>query len=63
MIDDYFKHNDKLHFYLSIDKVLTESLIGFTVEFKDIVKLIKIRHPDVYVELIKRSKDLCSVLA
>ena len=61
-IDDYFKNNEKLHFYLSIDKVLTELLVGFTVEFKDIVKLIKIRHPDVYVEVIQRSKDLCSVL-
>jgi hypothetical protein len=63
MIDDYFKHNDKLHFYLSIDKVLTESLIGFTVEFKDIVKLIKIRHSDVYKEAVQRSIDLCNVLA
>lgn len=61
-IDDYFKNHEKLHFYLSIDKVLTELLVGFTVEFKDIVKLIKIRHPDVYIELIQRSKDLCTVL-
>lgn len=61
-IDDYFKNHEKLHFYLSIDKVLTELLVGFTVEFKDIVKLIKIRHPDVYVEVIQRSKDLCTVL-
>lgn len=61
-IDDYFKNHEKLHFYLSIDKVLTELLVGFTVEFKDIVKLIKIRHPDVYIEVIQRSKDLCTVL-
>lgn len=36
-IDEFFKSNDKLHFYLSIDKVLTEVLIGHTVKFVDIV--------------------------
>ena len=61
-LDAVFKSNAKLHFYLSVDKVLTELLIGQTVEFSDIVKLIKIRHPDVYIELIQRSKDLCNVL-
>jgi hypothetical protein len=61
-IDAIFRSNAKLHFYLSIDKVLTEVLIGQTVEFNDIVRLIKIRHPDVYLELIQRSKDLCNVL-
>jgi hypothetical protein len=61
-IDAIFKSNAKLHFYLSIDKVITEVLVGQTVRFSDIVKLIKIRHPDVYVEVIQRSKDLCNVL-
>jgi hypothetical protein len=61
-IDAIFRSNKKLHFYLSIDKVITEILVGHTVRFSDIVELIKIRHPDVYVEVIQRSKNLCNVL-
>lgn len=53
---------EKLHFYLSIDKVLTEDLLGKTVPFKLIVQTIKHRYPDVYKELVQRSIDLCNVL-
>lgn len=53
---------EKLHFYLSIDKVLTEDLIGETVTFELIVQTIKDRYPAVYTEVIQRSKDLCTVL-
>jgi hypothetical protein len=53
---------EKLHFYLSIDKVLTEDLLGQTVSFPDIVKIIKAKYPDVYQEVIQRSKDLCIAL-
>lgn len=54
---------DKLHFYLSIDKVLTEDLIGKTVPFKLIVQTIRHRYPDIYKEVVQRSLDLCNVLA
>ena len=53
---------EKLHFYLSIDKVLTEDLIGKTVTFKQIVQTIKHRRYEVYKEIIQRSIDLCSAL-
>ena len=53
---------DKLHFYLSIDKVLTEDLLGKTVTFKLIVQTIRHRYPDVYKEVVQRSIDLCNVL-
>jgi len=53
---------DKIHFYLSLDKVLTEDLLGKTVPFKLIVKTIKHRYPNVYKEIIQRSIDLCNVL-
>lgn len=53
---------EKLHFYLSIDKVLTEDLLGKTVPFKLIVQTIKHRYPDVYKEVVQRSIDLCNVL-
>lgn len=54
---------EKLHFYLSIDKVLTEDLLGKTVPFKLIVQTIKHRYPAVYKEVVQRSIDLCNVLA
>jgi hypothetical protein len=53
---------EKLHFYLSVDKVLTEDLLGKTVPFKLIVQTIKHRYPDVYKEVVQRSIDLCNVL-
>lgn len=61
LLDEYLSR-DKLHFYLSIDKVLTEDLLGKTVPFKLIVQTIKHRYPEVYKEVIQRSKDLCNVL-
>ena len=53
---------EKLHFYLSIDKVLTEELLGKTVPFKLIVQTIQHRYPTVYKEVVQRSIDLCNVL-
>ena len=55
-------NTEKLHFYLSIDKVLTEDLLGKTVPFKLIVQTIRHRYPDVYKEVVQRSIDLCNVL-
>ena len=52
----------KLHFYLSIDKVLTKDLLGKTVPFKLIVQTIRHRYPDVYKEVVQRSMDICNVL-
>lgn len=53
---------EKLHFYLSIDKVLTEDLLGKTVPFKLIVQTIQHRYPDVYKEVVQRSMDICNAL-
>jgi hypothetical protein len=53
---------EKIHFYLSVDKVLTENLLGKTVTFKLIAKAIEHRFPEVYQEIIQRSIDLCSAL-
>lgn len=61
MLDKYID-NDKIHFYLSIDKVLTEDLLDKTVTFKLIVQTIKHRYPDVFNEIIRRSVELCNVL-
>jgi hypothetical protein len=61
LLDEYLS-SDKIHFYLSIDQVLVEDLIGKTVTFKLIVEAIKHRYPDVYKEVVQRSIDLCNVL-
>lgn len=61
VLNKYFD-NDKLRFYLSIDKVLTEDLLGKTIPFKLIVQTIQYRYPSVYKEVIQRSLDLCNVL-
>ena len=53
----------KVAFYMQLDKVLTETFIGQTVEFAAIVQAIKEHHPDVYQEVIQRSVNLCNVLA
>lgn len=62
LIKQSVKHLEKIHFYLSIDKVLTENLIGKTVPFKVILKTLQHNYPDVFNEIIQRSVDLCSVL-
>lgn len=59
---DEILNTDKIHFYLSIDKVLTEDLLGQTVPFKLICQTLKYRYSDVYNEIVQRSINLCSVL-
>lgn len=59
---NYFRQVDKVQFYLSIDRVLTEDLLGRTVTFKLIVQTIKHKYPEIYKEIIQRSVDLCSAL-
>jgi hypothetical protein len=59
---DYFAENDKLHFYLTLDKILYEDFMGKTVKFKDILTHIQISYPVLYEETIERSRELCNVL-
>lgn len=59
---EHFKANDKIHFYLALDKVLYWDLKNQTVTFDDILYKIKTQWPDVYKEVIERSKILCNVL-
>jgi hypothetical protein len=62
LILDQILNTEKIHFYLSIDKVLINDLLGKTVTFKLIVQTIKHRYPEVYQEVIQRSINLCNVL-
>ena len=54
--------SDKVEFYLQLDQVLVGELLGRMVTFKQIVQTVKHRYPQVYKEVVQRSKDLCSVL-
>ena len=54
--------NNKVHFYLQLDKILYYDLINQTVDFKDIIHYLKTNYTKVYDEIITRSKNLCSVL-
>lgn len=55
---EIFKQNNKIQFYLQIDKVLTEDLLNQTVSFKDIVSTIQTKYPELYTEIIARSLEI-----
>ena len=55
---EVLKQNNKIQFYLQIDKVLTEDLLGQTVLFKDIVGIIQTKYPELYTEVIARSLEI-----
>jgi len=59
---DYFKDNEKLRFYLQLDKMLYEDFMGKTVKFKDILSHLVKFDSVLYKEVIQRSQDLCNVL-
>lgn len=54
--------NDKIEYYLLLDKVLHEDLIGQTVKFSTIVETIECKYPTVFEDIIKKSKSICSAL-
>jgi hypothetical protein len=58
----HFKNNEKLNFYLQLDKIINDNFVNKTVTFDEVVAYIKLMHPTVYTEIIQRSKDICSVL-
>jgi hypothetical protein len=58
----YFTNNNKLQYYLLLDKIVYEKFMGKTVSFKQVVQYIKDHEKFLYNEIIQRSKDLCNVL-
>jgi len=61
-LEQYFDGNLKVQFYLQLDKVLTETLLGRTVTMGDIIKEIADKYPTVYDEVIGRSLRICTAL-
>lgn len=59
---EYFQNNDKLHYYLQLDKIVYENFMDKTVSFSQIVAFIKTEHSHLYDEIISRSKEICSAL-
>jgi hypothetical protein len=58
---EYFQSNEKLQFYLQLDKILLE-FVGRTVKFVEILTHVEIKHPALYEEVVQRSRNLCAVL-
>lgn len=52
----------KISFYFTLDKILTETFLGQTVTFDEIINQIKKQFPEVYDEVISRSIKICNVL-
>lgn len=61
-LEEYFSRNLKVHFYLQLDKVLTENLIGQTVNMQEIIREIENKYPKVYDETIGRTLRICTAL-
>jgi hypothetical protein len=61
-LTEYFKDNDKLHYYLELDKILFEWYMGECVSFPSIVARVRGHHYDLYKEVIERNIRLCTVL-
>jgi len=59
---DHFTHNNKLNFYLELDKLIYENFIGTTVSFRQICERIRHDRKHLYDEVIQRSQDICNVL-
>ncbi len=54
--------NDKIRYYLLLDKVLYEDLLGQTVKFSTIIDTLESKYPTVYADIIKKSKNICNAL-
>lgn len=59
---DRFQNNQRLQFYLELDRIIIRKFMGATVKFQDIVRHIQTERPELYLEIIQRSKNICSVL-
>jgi hypothetical protein len=57
-----FAGNQKLDFYLQLDKILINDFMHETVRFQDIVAHVKQNYSELYQEILGRSQNLCSVL-
>ena len=59
---DYFGNNQKLKYYLQLDKILYEDFMGKTVPIKQIIRFIQTNHHTLYNEVIDRSIRICNAL-
>ena len=61
-LSDKFQNHQRLQFYLELDRTIINKFMGTTVQFQDIVSHIQTERPELYLEVIQRTKNICSVL-
>jgi len=59
----HFEQKSKVRFYNEIDEVLTINLLGKTVEFNEIIELLKENYSELYFELFTRCRDIIDVVS
>lgn len=62
MIKEYFQYTGKLRFYLEMDEVLSINLIGKTVEFDEIIAVLRSNYGELYREVFQYSMDILNVV-
>lgn len=58
-----FQRNQKLQFYLGLDRTICDHFVNTTTTVPDIVAHIQDHDPALYQEVIQRDLDLCTALA
>lgn len=58
----YFEQKSKVRFYNEIDEVLTINLLGKTVEFDEIIKLLKQNYSELYFETFTKARNIIDVV-
>lgn len=61
-VNEYFKDADKIKFYLEMDEVLTVNLINQTVEFDEIIDVLKQNYQETWQEIFQYSKNIIDVV-
>lgn len=59
----YFEQKSKVRFFNEIDEVLTINLLGKTVEFNEIIELLKQNYSELYVDTFIRCRKIIDVVS
>lgn len=62
-LDDYFKNNTQLKYYLELDCVLYENFLGQTVSQQQIFDTVKSNYPELYNDTVAYSRSILNVLS
>jgi hypothetical protein len=62
-IREYFDYSGKIRFLLEMDEILTVNLIGQTVEFDEIISVLKQNYQEIYQEVFLYSQRVLNVVS